>query len=76
MVKGMVKVFPGYQKYMATEEDLVRENLLGTVNQLKKKDKMVARQWPAVFLVSSSYIMDIYFYQALCLPVLKAYGFE
>lgn len=44
MVKGMVKVFLGYQKYMATEEDLVRENLLGTVTQLKKKDKMVARQ--------------------------------
>lgn len=37
MVKGMVKVFLGYQKYMATEEDLVRENLLGSYPVKKER---------------------------------------
>ena len=40
MITGMLELFPGHLKYMATRECLVRVKLLGAVYQVKTKEKM------------------------------------
>ena len=57
MISGMLELFPGHLKYMATREYLVRGKLLGAVYQVKTKEKMVPKQRSWVLLVCSSYMM-------------------
>lgn len=44
MITGMLELFPGHLKYMATREYLVRGKRLGAVYKVKKKEKMVPKQ--------------------------------
>ena len=39
MITGMLELFPGHLKYMATREYLVRGKRLGAVNEVKKERK-------------------------------------